>query len=60
MTQLEDRIGQFETRLGELQTSMGNEAVWSDAEALAAVVAEQEAVSKDLAAHEQAWLDRGG
>jgi hypothetical protein len=26
---------------------------------LAAVLAEQEAVGRDLAAHEQAWLDRG-
>ncbi|MDP6987598.1 MAG: ABC-F family ATP-binding cassette domain-containing protein [Phycisphaerales bacterium] len=60
VAELEDRIEQFETRLGQLQASMGDEAVWSDAEALATVVAEQEAVAKDLAAHEQEWLDRGG
>jgi len=57
--ELERRIEQFETRLVALQASLGNEAVWSDADALAAVIAEQEAVGRDLAAHEQAWLDRG-
>ena len=57
---LEDRIEQFELRLMELQASMADEQVWSDAEALAAVVAEQQAVAQDLATHEQAWLDRSG
>ena len=59
MKELEQRIEHFEARLVELQASMGDEAVWSDADALAAVLAEQEAVGRDLAAHEQAWLDRG-
>ena len=53
-TELEKRIEQFELRLSELAASLGEERVWSDPEVLATTVADQQAVSAELEAHEQA------
>ncbi|MBT5656633.1 MAG: ABC-F family ATP-binding cassette domain-containing protein [Phycisphaerae bacterium] len=57
-TELEKRIEQFEIRLSELAASLGEERVWSDPEVLATTVADQQAVSAELEAHEQAWAER--
>ena len=56
--ELEKRIEQFELRLSELAASLGEERVWSDPEVLATTVADQQAVSAELEAHEQAWAER--
>ncbi len=55
---LEKRIDKFELRLSVLADSLGEERVWSDPEVLAATVSEQEAVTAELKAHEQAWGER--
>jgi len=57
-SELEKRIEQFEIRLSELAASLGEERVWSDPEVLATTVADQQAVSAELEAHEQAWAER--
>jgi ATP-binding cassette subfamily F protein 3 len=56
--ELEKRIEQFELRLSELAASLGEERVWSDPEVLSTTVADQQAVSAELEAHEQAWAER--
>ena len=58
LADLESKIEQLESRLSEVQSSMGEEAVWSDPAAMQQLVDEQQSLTAELEAHEQAWVSR--
>ena len=58
LADLEAKIEQIESRLSQIQSSMGEEVAWSDPAAMQQLVDEQQSLTTELEAHEQAWVSR--